>query len=70
MAVGTLSQQLLRLAHAKEVHGLELVSLCDGCKDKPDAIDCKVCEGEGHQFRMKILEACGPTCPLLDVRPV
>lgn len=70
MAVGTLSQQLLRLAHAQEVHGLELELICEGCKDEPTAIGCEICGGEGHVFRMTKQEACGPDCPLLDVRPV
>jgi hypothetical protein len=70
MAVGTVSQQLLRLAHAAEVHGLEVVALCPGCKDDINALDCKTCGGEGHEFRMSRPEACGPNCPLLDVRPV
>lgn len=70
MAVGTVSQQLARLTHAAEVHGLELVSECQACKDKPDAVDCPVCKGDGHRFRFSKPDPCGPDCPLLDVRPV
>lgn len=64
--VGTEAQQLARLTHAEEVHGLTPhdCPACDG--DEP----CDVCDGLGVVFSPGDLRPCGPACPLLEVRPV
>ena len=70
LGVGTEGQQLARLAHAEEVHGLTPHDClaCDG--DNPD---CEPCRGLGVLFTLppgERLEPCGPDCPFLDLRPV
>lgn len=67
--IGSEADQLARLSHAEEVHGLmpHDCPACDG--DEP----CDACDGWGVVFTLpkgQTLAPCGPDCPLLDARPV
>jgi len=65
--IGTETQQLARLAHAQEAHGLTTRE-CPACDW--DSETCDVCDGWGVIFSPGDLRPCGPACPLLEVRPV
>jgi len=69
--IGTEGQQLARLIHAEEVHGLTPHD-CPACTEEGEA--CSVCDGVGAILTapggVESLRPCGPACPLHEVRPV
>lgn len=67
LGIGSEADQLARLDHAEEHHGLRpmLCPVCDGADE-----GCARCDGLGLLWAPGDLAPCGPGCPLLAIRPV
>lgn len=78
VVIGTVDEQLSRLDHARDAHGLRPLDceVCGGAglvarlsEDHRLLRDCEACGGNGATFEAGDLEPCGPDCPLRALLP-
>ncbi len=65
LGIGSEAEQVARLEHAQERHGLE-PELCPACAGQNDF--CGRCGGWGLLWTPGDLAPCGPSCPLQVLR--
>lgn len=63
--IGSLADQMARLQHAADRHGLTQHPCPLHVGDQ-----CGICGGYGAVFTAGDMTPCGPSCPLKDIRPV